>query len=140
MSDAFGPTGGLKQGCVLSPLLFSLYINLLVEKLRVVGVGVECRARLITALLYADDSVLFGESEEEMRVSLRVLSECCREWSVEIKCREMWSYEDGGGVRGGWKENLSSGRVYVPWLCDYKADGKQEDGAWRKGLELGQGP
>ena len=34
--------------------------------------------------VYADDVVLFVKSEEEMRVSLRVLSEWCRERSVEL--------------------------------------------------------
>ena len=34
---------GLRQSCVLLPLLFSLYINSLVEKLKAAGVGVECR-------------------------------------------------------------------------------------------------
>ena len=88
----FEVTHGLRPVCILSPLLFSLYINSLVEKLRVVGVGVEFRCRLITALLYEDDAVLFAESEGEMRVSLRVLSEWCREWSVELnveKCGVM---------------------------------------------------
>ena len=66
------------------------------------GVGVECSGQLITALLYADDTVLFAESEEEMRV----LSEWCREWSLEVnaeKCgvmhiRKRGGKEDGGGV------------------------------------------
>ena len=55
MSEAFGVTRGLRHGCVLSLLLFSLYINSLVEKVRVA----------IKALLYADDAVIFAKSEEE---------------------------------------------------------------------------
>ena len=79
LSESFGMTCGLRQGCVLSPLLFSSYINSLVEKLKAAGVGVECRGRLITALLYADDAVLFADNEEGMRVSLEVLSRWCKQ-------------------------------------------------------------
>lgn len=48
LSESFGMSCGLRQGCVLSPLLFSLYVNSLVEKLKVAGVGMECRGRLVT--------------------------------------------------------------------------------------------
>ena len=46
--------------------------------------GLECRGRLVTALLYADDAVLFAGDEEGMRVSLEVLSGWCKQWSVEV--------------------------------------------------------
>ena len=46
LSESIGMTCGLRQGCVLSPLLFSLYINSLVKELKAAGVGVECRADL----------------------------------------------------------------------------------------------
>ena len=36
---------------------FSLYVSSLVEKLRGVGFGVECRGQMVTVLLYADDAV-----------------------------------------------------------------------------------
>ena len=42
LSDSFKVTTGLKQGCILSPLLFSLYINGVVEKRRKAKVGVRC--------------------------------------------------------------------------------------------------
>ena len=50
LSESFGMTCGLRQGCVLSPLLFSLYINSLMEMLKSAGAGVECRGRVVTAL------------------------------------------------------------------------------------------
>ena len=38
---------GLRQGCILSPLPFSQYINSLVNKLKEADVGVMCRGYLI---------------------------------------------------------------------------------------------
>ena len=40
-SDSFEVTTGLRQGCILSPLLFSLYINSFVDCLKEAGVGAE---------------------------------------------------------------------------------------------------
>ena len=84
MSDSFTASRGLRQGCVLSPLLFSLYVNSLVEKLRGAGVGVECRGQMVTTLLYADDAVLLAENEEQVKRGLKVLEEWCKEWGVEV--------------------------------------------------------
>ena len=54
------------------------------EKLRGAGVGVECRGRMVTALLYADDAVLLAENEEQVKRGLKVLEEWCKEWAVEV--------------------------------------------------------
>ena len=63
-SKPFRVACGLRQGCILSPLLFSLYINSLVSKLKEAEVGVMCRGQLISALLYTDDAVIFAEDED----------------------------------------------------------------------------
>ena len=63
-SKPFRVACGLRQGCILSPLLFSLYINSLVSKLKEAEVGVMCRGQLISALLYADDAVIIAEDED----------------------------------------------------------------------------
>ncbi len=49
------------------------------EKLRGAGVGFECRGRMVTALLYADDAVLLAENEEQVKRGLKVLEEWCKE-------------------------------------------------------------
>ena len=91
-SNPFTVACGLRQGCILSSLLFSLYINSLVSKLKEAEVGVMCRGQLISALLYADDAVIFAEDEELMRRGLDILAEWCEEWSVKVnveKCEVM---------------------------------------------------
>ena len=82
---------GLRQGCILSPLLFSLYINSLVSRLKEAEVRVMCRGQFIPALMYADDAVIFAD-DEVMRRGLDILAEWCEECSVKVnveKCRVM---------------------------------------------------
>ena len=52
-SDHFPVSTGLRQGCVLSPLLFSLYINGLIVELKLKRCGVECGGLLPPGLLFA---------------------------------------------------------------------------------------
>ena len=97
-SKPFRVACGLRQGCILSPLLLSLYINSLVSKLKEAEVGVMCMGQLISALLYADDAVIFEEDEELMRRELDILSEWCEEWSVKVnveKCGVMYMSRKG---------------------------------------------
>ena len=51
-----------------------------------------CRGQLISALLYADDAVIFAENEELFRRGLNILAEWCEEWSMKVnveKCGVM---------------------------------------------------
>ena len=85
LSEPFEVTSGLRQGCVLSPLLFSLYINGAFEKLRAAKVGsIMCREELVLALLFADDKVIRAEGEDELKRGLGVLDEWCREWGMKV--------------------------------------------------------
>ena len=75
---------GLREGCVLSPLLFALYINGVVEELnKNGGGGVKVGAKEILCLLFADDIVIVDETPEGLQKSLDVMWKYSRKWRFE---------------------------------------------------------
>jgi len=73
-TDWFGLEVGLRQGCILSPTLFLIFINGLAERLKEVG-GARYRDIKVSLLLFADDIVLMAESKRELQVMLNVVDE-----------------------------------------------------------------
>ena len=53
-------TKGVKQGCVLSPLLFALYLSGLGRVLHSMKEGVNFSGVVVSALIFADDLVLIS--------------------------------------------------------------------------------
>jgi len=57
------------QGCILSPCLFSLYAEYIMQNARwdEVQAGIKMARRNINKLSYADDTTLMAESEEKLK-------------------------------------------------------------------------
>ena len=62
LSTRFSVTNGVKQGGVLSPLLFIIYFDEMISRLKNSGIGCTIGGKLIGALCYADDLTLLSPS------------------------------------------------------------------------------
>ncbi len=80
ITPAFDTDLGVRQGAVLSPALFSLFMSEVVEEWRRLGIGVKIGSRTIAGLLYADDVVLIADSIEQLHVALGVMEQHARRW------------------------------------------------------------
>ena len=59
---------GVRQGYILSPYLFNLYAEYIMRNARLdeAQAGIKIAGRNINNLIYADDTTLMAESEEEL--------------------------------------------------------------------------
>ena len=74
-TDWFDVKCGLRQGCILSPILFNLFINDLAVYLKSLNIGVQLGDEKICILIYADDIVLLADNEQNLQVMLNALNE-----------------------------------------------------------------
>ena len=72
-SQSFKVSNGVRQGGILSPIFFNMYMDKLSSKLNTVKVGCIVNETVINHLIYADDSVLFAYSARALQV---LLSHC----------------------------------------------------------------
>ena len=68
-TDWFQVGKGVRQGCILSPCLFNLYAEYIIRNagLDEAQAGIKISERNINNFIYADDTTLMAESEEELK-------------------------------------------------------------------------
>ena len=76
-TDWFQIGKGVSQDCILSPCLFNLYTEYIMRNagLDEAQAGLEIARRNINNLIYADDTTLMAESEEERKSFLMKVKE-----------------------------------------------------------------
>ena len=71
-SVPFNVSNGVRQGSVLSPMLFAVYLDGLLEELCVSGVGCHWRWMFAGVFCYADDLVLLAPCPSALRTMLSI--------------------------------------------------------------------
>ena len=118
---------GVRQGENLSPLLFSMYVNDLNSFLMSKGLnGATSELNSediyiylkIMILLYADDTVLFSDSESDMKHSLEMFDLYCKTWQLTVNVEKTKIVVFSSGRNKQYKFMFDSREVEVS--NDYK--------------------
>ena len=68
----FSATNGVKQGGVLSPRLFNVYLNELLSKLGENGLGCHMNGQFVGTFIYADDTIILAPSHSSLQSMLTI--------------------------------------------------------------------
>ena len=88
VTKPFRISTGLREGCVLSPILFNLFVNDLPASIAATKEGVQFGDSNISSLLYADDLVMIADSEQALQTLLGKVHEWCSLWSIKVNSKK----------------------------------------------------
>ena len=92
ISTPFNVSNGVRQGSVLSPHLFCVYVDKISQRLNEVKIGCKVKSILINHLFYADDLCIFCPSSRGLQKLLNICFDCGSELNIvfnETKCKIM---------------------------------------------------
>jgi hypothetical protein len=82
--DCVAMSWGVKQGGILSPHLFTFYINELLLQLRSSGFGTRVGFTFTGAIAYADDIILLSKTHIGMQSLIDMACAYCYKWKIKL--------------------------------------------------------
>src|SRR3989442_6384974 len=93
---------GVRQECPLSPLLFSIYAEvMMIEALEDMKEGVLVGGQLVSDVRYADDQGMVADTEMRLQRLMNKLNDTAKNFGVKINVQETKTIVvcwDGGGI------------------------------------------
>lgn len=83
-TDSFYTSVGVKQGCVLSPMFFNIYLNDLPTIFNDDCDPVCLNDSPLSCLMYADDLVIMSKSSSGLQNALDKLHDYCSKWKLSV--------------------------------------------------------
>ena len=117
-SEWFHITAGVRQGGVLSPDLYSIYVDELVIILQRAGIGCHIRGIFAACLFYADDIAVLAPSVKGLQKILNLCHTYCIEWDILLNVKKTMNMMFGKGTKPTFNTQINN--VTIPWVDHWK--------------------
>ena len=124
-SRSFHVCNGVKQGAVISPILFAVYCDELIAKLARSGYGCRVSQHFVGALSYADDITLLSPSLQGLQYMVNICEEYGKEFHVTFNDKQTTGMVFGAS-NGNCKAIQVNGNN-VDWVTNAKHLGNVVD-------------
>jgi len=84
LSSFFENKTGLKQGDPLSPILFNLALQIVIQSIKMVPSGIKIGKEQLNVLAYANDIALIGKNEMQIRKLFVEMENIARKFGLQI--------------------------------------------------------
>jgi hypothetical protein len=114
---------GVRQGCILSPLLFSIFLSELQVQFDACGArGIDTFADPvgILMLMYADDIAIVSDSVSDLQKKINCLEMYCKKWGLTVNMSKtnVVVFKNGGFVKNIERWWFGDKQIeVVPWYC-----------------------
>ena len=116
-SEWFEITAGVRQGGVLSPDFYSIYVDKLIAHLITLGIGCYVCGLFLAALFYADDMAILAPSIKGLQILLDACGSYCAEWDICLNIKKTKCLYFG--KRGESLHNLTLNGKIVQWVDEW---------------------
>ena len=109
ITEWFEVAVSVRQGCLLSPTLFNIFLDFVMMELKCLQVNTTLDKDLCMDLRYADDTTLISAVFEKLGISTKQLELACKKYGLKInadKCRIITEEEAEIEVNGGQVEKV----------------------------------
>ena len=120
LSDTFSCMSGVKQGDVMSPNLFNIYINDLPSIFDGDNDSPKLKDLYVHCLMYADDLVIMSLTEDGLQCKLDKLNTYCKEWGLEINTKKTQVMAMSNSNAEVPSRSMKIGEVPLQWVHTYK--------------------
>ena len=117
-SQWFHVTAGVRQGGVLSPDFYGLYVDDLFRILESSNIGCYLVDKFAAAIMYADDMALLAPSLKGLQKLLWLCEGYCDEWDIKLNAGKTKNISFGKGLSPSHRLTLNS--APIEWVPKWK--------------------